>query len=278
MLFSRPGTPRPEPACGFSSLVVKADVLGTRQPCLVLLSATPTAPPTPLAVAPPPRCPPPGLLCGLVQRTPQPQLREAVATPLGRDGPTPPHTSSKTYSGSLLGTHAWGAFPSPLSAVRTGCRPRFIPPFSALLLDAAPDLLCVSLLICLSSFSRLSGPFWAPRTPRPLGQSLTRSWPEGACEHWAAGAPRPPAHAHMVLEARLVSSCLSFPSRARPRFSRLSLSSGVTVYTLQNVELGDTWSLGSGARRPRLGGVLGEEVAPTLGASPPPLARLCSGP
>lgn len=48
----------------------------------------------------------------------------------------------------------------------------------------------------------------------------------------------------MVLEARLVSSCFSFPSRASPRFSLLSLSSGVMVYTLQNVELGDTWSLG----------------------------------
>lgn len=59
------------------------------------------------------------------------------------------------------------------------------------------------------------------------------------------GLPAPP---HMVLEARLVSSCFSFPSRARPRFSRLSLSSGVMVYTLQNVELGETWSLWSGDR------------------------------
>lgn len=48
---------------------------------------------------------------------------------------------------------------------------------------------------------------------------------------------------NMVLEARLVSSCLSLPSRARPRFSRLLFRVGVRVYTLQNVELDDTWSL-----------------------------------
>lgn len=47
----------------------------------------------------------------------------------------------------------------------------------------------------------------------------------------------------MVLEARLVSSCFSLPSRARPLFSRLLFSVGVRVYTLQKVELGDTWSL-----------------------------------
>lgn len=47
----------------------------------------------------------------------------------------------------------------------------------------------------------------------------------------------------MVLEAKLVSSCFSCPSRARPLFSLLLLSVGVSVYTLQNVELGDTWSL-----------------------------------
>lgn len=47
-------------------------------------------------------------------------------------------------------------------------------------------------------------------------------------------------NAHMVLEARLVSSCLSLPSSARPLFSRLLLSVGVSVYTLQNVELDDT--------------------------------------
>lgn len=33
---------------------------------------------------------------------------------------------------------------------------------------------------------------------------------------------------YMVVEARLVSSCLSLPSRARPRFSRLAESVGVT--------------------------------------------------
>lgn len=51
---------------------------------------------------------------------------------------------------------------------------------------------------------------------------------------------------YMVLEARLVSSCLSFPSRARPLFSRFLSSVGVRVYTLQNVELDDTWSLRRG--------------------------------
>ena len=34
---------------------------------------------------------------------------------------------------------------------------------------------------------------------------------------------------HRVLEARFVSSCLSFPSRARPRFSRLLARKGVSV-------------------------------------------------
>lgn len=33
----------------------------------------------------------------------------------------------------------------------------------------------------------------------------------------------------MVDDARLVSSCFSLPSRAKPRFSRLLLSSGVSV-------------------------------------------------
>lgn len=48
---------------------------------------------------------------------------------------------------------------------------------------------------------------------------------------------------YMVDEARLVSSCLSLPSRARPLFSRFLSSVGVRVYTLQKVELDDTWSL-----------------------------------
>ncbi len=46
-----------------------------------------------------------------------------------------------------------------------------------------------------------------------------------------------------VLEAKFVSSCLSLPSRAKPRFSRLFTRKGVRVYTLQNVELGATKSL-----------------------------------
>lgn len=48
---------------------------------------------------------------------------------------------------------------------------------------------------------------------------------------------------YMVDEARLVSSCLSFPSRASPLFSLFLSSVGVRVYTLQKVELDDTWSL-----------------------------------
>lgn len=48
---------------------------------------------------------------------------------------------------------------------------------------------------------------------------------------------------HSVLEARLVSSCFSFPSSARPRFSRLLARNGVSVKTLQKVELGATTSL-----------------------------------
>lgn len=95
---------------------------------------------------------------------------------------------------------------------------------------------------------------------------------------WAAGDPllHTQPHPHMVLEARLVSSCLSFPSRARPRFSRLSLSSGVTVYTLQNVELGDTWSLGGRDKRTRLlegpGWARGQLLPPSL-----PLLSLGTG-
>lgn len=48
---------------------------------------------------------------------------------------------------------------------------------------------------------------------------------------------------YMVVEARLVSSCLSLPSRARPRFWRLAESRGVTEYVLENVELAATVSL-----------------------------------
>lgn len=54
------------------------------------------------------------------------------------------------------------------------------------------------------------------------------------------------AASYMVEEARLVSSCLSFPSSARPLFSRFLSSVGVRVYTLQNVELDETWSLRTG--------------------------------
>lgn len=60
---------------------------------------------------------------------------------------------------------------------------------------------------------------------------------------WRGSPPGP----YMVVEARLVSSCLSLPSRARPRFSRLAESMGVTEYVLEKVELAATFSLvGSG--------------------------------
>lgn len=52
-----------------------------------------------------------------------------------------------------------------------------------------------------------------------------------------------PPGSYMVVEARLVSSCLSLPSRARPRFSRLAESVGVTEYVLEKVELAATFSL-----------------------------------
>lgn len=40
-----------------------------------------------------------------------------------------------------------------------------------------------------------------------------------------------------------MSSCLSLPSRARPLFSRLAESKGVTEYVLEKVELAATVSL-----------------------------------
>lgn len=45
---------------------------------------------------------------------------------------------------------------------------------------------------------------------------------------------------HIVLDARLVSSCLSWPSRARPRLSLLSASVGLREKTLLSVNPGDT--------------------------------------
>lgn len=52
-----------------------------------------------------------------------------------------------------------------------------------------------------------------------------------------------------VLDARLVSSCFNLPSSARPRFSRLLARYGVSVKTLQKVELGATRSLQTGGDR-----------------------------
>lgn len=116
-------------------------------------------------------------------------------------------------------------------------------------------------LICLASVSEnvrdVLGLFCSPIEP---GTHL--AWNE--CLSPVLQDSPPPAPPHMVLDARLVSSCLSFPSRARPRFSRLLLSRGVMVYTLQNVELGDTWSLGDGDKRARLWGRRwGQGAAPT---------------
>lgn len=65
----------------------------------------------------------------------------------------------------------------------------------------------------------------------------------GADAHESSGLPQPPPsagggsrsprgglrEAHSVLEARLVSSCLSLPSSASPRFSRLLARKGVRV-------------------------------------------------
>lgn len=47
----------------------------------------------------------------------------------------------------------------------------------------------------------------------------------------------------MVLEARFVSSCLSFPSRAMPRLSRLLANKGTRVSVVVRVLLGGTFSL-----------------------------------
>lgn len=52
-----------------------------------------------------------------------------------------------------------------------------------------------------------------------------RSCPHAAGKAGALGG----RGTHSVLEARLVSSCLSFPSSASPRFSRLLARKGVSV-------------------------------------------------
>lgn len=48
---------------------------------------------------------------------------------------------------------------------------------------------------------------------------------------------------HMVLEAKLVSSSFSFPSRAMPSFTRLFDSKGRTVIVFETMQLGCTFSL-----------------------------------
>lgn len=53
----------------------------------------------------------------------------------------------------------------------------------------------------------------------------------------------------MVLEARFVSSCLIFPSRAMPLLSRLLASKGSSVSVLVKVLFGGTFSLEEEQRR-----------------------------
>lgn len=47
-------------------------------------------------------------------------------------------------------------------------------------------------------------------------------------------------YTYSVLDARFVSSCLSWPSSARPHLSLLFANSGVSVNTLDNVKPGAT--------------------------------------
>ena len=53
----------------------------------------------------------------------------------------------------------------------------------------------------------------------------------------------------MVLEARFVSSCLIFPSRAMPLLSRLLASKGTSVSVLVSELFGGTFSLQEETRR-----------------------------
>lgn len=72
---------------------------------------------------------------------------------------------------------------------------------------------------------------------------------QGEAGEGVVGSRGSPHSSYMVVEARLVSSCLSLPSRARPRFWRLAESRGVTEYVLVNVELAATVSLERWERR-----------------------------
>lgn len=75
-----------------------------------------------------------------------------------------------------------------------------------------------------------------------LNSGKLSEWGEGMGPAVAGSRGSLPG-SYMVVEARLVSSCLSLPSRARPRFSRLAESVGVTEYVLEKVELATTFSL-----------------------------------
>ena len=109
---------------------------------------------------------------------------------------------------------------------------------------------------CYSSDRRYEN----PRKPRKLWNKSQGSYPrEFSRIIWPVSSLRPRTFAswegegemvagqclntHIVLDARLVSSCLSWPSRARPRLSLLSASVGFREKTLLRVNPGDTPTL-----------------------------------
>lgn len=87
---------------------------------------------------------------------------------------------------------------------------------------------------------RCGGPLVGAQSILSSGKLLERGEGMGPA---VAGSGGSPPSSYMVVEARLVSSCLSLPSRARPRFSRLAESVGVMEYILEKVELAATVSL-----------------------------------
>lgn len=94
---------------------------------------------------------------------------------------------------------------------------------------------------------------WCPEFPYWL--PLLTFWDNNAIERWINKKHNPVSNGRIrdctynVLDAKFVSSCLSLPSRAKPRFSRLFARNGVRVYTLQNVALGATISLEHGKKQ-----------------------------
>lgn len=97
---------------------------------------------------------------------------------------------------------------------------------------------------------------WCPEFPYWL--PLLTFWDNNAIERWInkhikkhnlLSNGRIRECPYNVLDAKFVSSCLSLPSKAKPRFSRLFARNGVRVYTLQNVALGATISLEHGTKQ-----------------------------